>query len=790
MIVRGRFPYDEFDVGADLAPDNAFTPGVLQHTDINGDGKLWVDRNGNGVVNNRTIGPLYVKSEWDGQVREDDATQGAATFTRQLGAEGFSAQIAWYGLGCNDANGNAPPPAQEVSEKIALIARGSCTFFEKLTNAKNAGAIAAVVYTDDRAVAIMGSDFGPVDLPGVMIENEAGLALRQALEAGATMAASMLFRTNLVLKGLAGVAPINYTSSEIQRYEYMTMNSENGLKNHWAIPIHHPRERWSSGLYMFLTHSGASPVVTHTHIALQVDSYAYRPWSALSLSQTELTIPPRGEARVEATLSIDPETPYGGLQGAIFVDYERGAGDVPAASRGGYELPHRRMVIPVNTTVGARYAWKGSLSFGGAGADDRDAPYNNGAVQGAFKWNWRQESGDWRFFFVDLAEKAPPGTHWLLRTTWQDAMAQQSDIDTRLYGPVVDRFSDPEHPANKPDPTAPAAPVENTADPDWYGPYTLNLLARSDYLPMITGSVWPFDTSTGENEDWLVLRPQSGGLHEIMLHNVLFSGSQFDLPFETTVSAFRIAAKSGTSAGDPARPGDDITLVRDLCSWLEITSEMDLPAFSMRGYGMSLPTVTRGLTVTQDIQSNIASAGFKQDVKLAEEAGRLRVTVSGKPTDDLDLFILYDANGDKIFTYPAEVVALSGGEFAQEAAALPGLAAAGDYQIWVHGYQLAGGATVTTFDMTVDIVSGNTIQLKGVPTALVAGQPVLVEVCADQGPLAGHDGPASGLVAFGPESMPAMFQVPVTWLRALPTSIWLPMQLQNHLFGEEMLPVP
>jgi hypothetical protein len=785
MIVRGRFPYGEFDVGSDLVADNYYTPGVMQHTDINGDGKLWEDKNSNGVVNNKSIGPLYVKFDWDSQSREDDALQGA--FTRQLTAEGLSAEIAWYGLGCNDETGAPPDPEQEVNEKIALIERGgrdgTCTFFEKFTNAMNAGAIAAVVFTDERPVVTMGSTLGNVDIPGVMIEREAGLAVKAALEGGADMTAAMIFRTNITLKGLGGAAPVRYDASDIQQYEYMTMNSENGLKNHWAIPVHHPRERWSDGLYMYLTHSGRSAVVTNTHIAMRVDSYAYRDWTALSLSQTAVTIPPKGEVTVDATLRVGADSPYGGLQGAIFVDYPRGAGDLPVAAPGGFELPGQRTVIPVNTTVGASYGWKGSVTLGGAKADDRDAPYNNGAVQGTFKWNWRPESGDWRFFFIDIAEKAVPGTFMLLRTTWQDSAEKQSDIDTRVYGPVVDRFSDPEHPANKPNPTAPAVPVENMGNPAWYGPYTLNLLARSPYL--VTGSVWPFNTTTGKNEDWLALIPGAEGLHEVMLHNVLFSGSQFDMPFETTVSSIRVASRTSTNAGVPAQPGGDLTLIRAQCSQLEITSEMDMPSFSMRAYGMSVPQVTRGLTVTQDVAASIPSAGFKRDIKLDAEAGRFSVSTTGKPTDDIDLYILFDANKDGTFAYPQEAVANSGNQFAEELATVPGLAAAGDYQIWVHGYAL-GGATQTTFDMTVDIVSGSTIQLKNAPTSLTAGQTAVVEVCADQASLEGQNGPAYGMVTFGPESMPVLFQIPVTWWRSLPMSIWLPAQLNNEVLGEMM----
>ena len=94
-----------------------------------------------------------------------------------------------------------------------------------------------------------------------------------------------------------------------------------------------------------------------------------------------------------------------------------------------------------------------------------------------------------RFFFVD-ADLPEPSTHWLFRTTWSDE-PDTSDIDTRVFGPAADPYTSPEDPADE------------RFDPDWYGPYTLGLLARSPYRVQ-HGTVWPFDTSSGANEKPLI----------------------------------------------------------------------------------------------------------------------------------------------------------------------------------------------------------------------------------------------------------------------------------------------
>lgn len=65
----------------------------------------------------------------------------------------------------------------ELNGNIALISRGNVSFLEKLNRAKEAGAIAAVVFNNKPgAPIVMGGD-GAVDIPGVMVSQEAGTFL-------------------------------------------------------------------------------------------------------------------------------------------------------------------------------------------------------------------------------------------------------------------------------------------------------------------------------------------------------------------------------------------------------------------------------------------------------------------------------------------------------------------------------------------------------------------------------------------------------------------------------------
>ena len=78
------------------------------------------------------------------------------------------------------------PLTNSIDGKIALIARGACTFVAKVENAVDAGASAVLMYTDARPKTVMGGAATPKtsSIPGVMIDNDIGLALLAEVDAG------------------------------------------------------------------------------------------------------------------------------------------------------------------------------------------------------------------------------------------------------------------------------------------------------------------------------------------------------------------------------------------------------------------------------------------------------------------------------------------------------------------------------------------------------------------------------------------------------------------------------
>ncbi len=566
-------------------------------------------------------------------------------------------------------------------------------------------------------------------------------------------------------QGLDFLPQLDFSQSEIEEGEFQRFNYASSTSSVQTLTVHHPLERWGSGMYLGLVHSctpvgnpnctGRPAQVPQTDFQFRMDFYQYTDWDWLQLSTSSTTVPATGEVTFDATLAVPEDAATGLYQGAVFVDYDRPAGDEPVTPGGGYELDQYRMTIPVTANVAATYDWEGAVTLGGTAAADPDSPYDNGTVGGHFVWTWRAESGDWRYYFVDASEPES-GTYWVTKTTWDDPNEEQADIDTLLYGLSKDRYSDPDDPANGGD---------DWSDPAWYGPGTMELVVKSPNRNL-GGGRWAFDTSSGGNEDWLAA-PASGGLHEVLLHNMLFSGADFAMPFETTVSSLQVMPET-------------VMLYGDECATVSFRSQIALPGFSAGSFGLAEPIVEPGAAIQQDDPNTPATASYKQELDIPTETARFRVTVAGQEADDLDLFVLYDSNQNGELEYPGELVSSSTSPSADEEVVLGGFQPAGKYGIWVLGWSVPAGTS--TFDFMADIVYGDNLTLTEIPGEVAAGQMYSMRVCADAAATEDKVGPLGGVVSFGPAGAPTLVQVPVTWLKERPAvpAIFLPYAAQGH----------
>ena len=104
----------------------------------------------------------------------------SSIMTYTPGGSASGSLVAVSGRGC--ASGDYPA---EVKGKVALVSRGECPFGQKSTGAKEAGAVAVIVYNNVPGAlsGTLGAAFGEY-APTVGISQEDGTAILEALKGG------------------------------------------------------------------------------------------------------------------------------------------------------------------------------------------------------------------------------------------------------------------------------------------------------------------------------------------------------------------------------------------------------------------------------------------------------------------------------------------------------------------------------------------------------------------------------------------------------------------------------
>lgn len=116
--------------------------------------------------------------------------------------------VAWDGnntLGCGDFSASFEAlKTQTIEGKtharqiVALVERGGCSFAAKALKAQAAGAVAVIVYNDEKAsylpkMAADASSFNSINIPGMLIKQEDGAVLQQGYQMFAQATAPDVF---------------------------------------------------------------------------------------------------------------------------------------------------------------------------------------------------------------------------------------------------------------------------------------------------------------------------------------------------------------------------------------------------------------------------------------------------------------------------------------------------------------------------------------------------------------------------------------------------------------------
>ncbi len=297
-----------------------------------------------------------------------------------------------------------------------------------------------------------------------------------------------------------------------------------------------------------------------------------------------------------------------------------------------------------------------------------------------------------------------------------------TDIDVYALGPTSDPFT--------PDPR--------------YGPYTLGICGGSADTHMGSGT-FRFDTATGGAEE-IVIADVSTGLHEIVLHNVLYAGQSF---------SENIRGKVAIISLNPAEINQTALNGTTVNQTFEFVSGMDLSGLSVQAYGLSQPWEYVNQTILQGNPYDPMTSSWTREYVISG-VGLLEATINSSESVDIDLYLIYDSDDDDIPEI-GEIIASSVTPLADEQVSVV-LPDDGRYWVFVHGWDVPDESS--TFDCTVNILDGTDLIVSDPP----AGGIVVDAPCDFTITCAAPDviGAYSGILFVGPMSAPAALSVPVT----------------------------
>ncbi len=466
------------------------------------------------------------------------------------------------------------------------------------------------------------------------------------------------------------------------------------------ISVREPMDRIHDGLLLGLIHGARSASIPATTLKIEVESYKEANWDWLSTVNQAIIIPARGRVQIPASVSVPSSATAGIYTGSLVL---RTFADKNA----------RKVTVPVSVSVAAN----ASRTTIAAGSDGLGDTYDNGRMFGSFDWSWREESGDWRQYFIDVPPAKPgAATYLLANANW---LNMPSDTDVLIYRPEKDDFF-------------------SQTMPEVFGPNNLTLAGGSRNAWLHDG-VWKFQTATGDKREWVAGRTEPG-LHLIQLHNTLASGYAGSEPF--TLAAGQVTISPAKLDLTPGQTSLDVKL----------SSTLGLSGIETLAFGPNAPTTFTEQTIGQDYRYDPRYSSWTRDITV-DKAGLIEVTVTVPRGNDLDAYLLWDSNTDGKFDWDNEVVASSATDRPSEQITYY-LPTDGRYRIAVHGYRVPDQAT---FDTSVLVINGKGIQVPAPTGPVIPGREQLIRLG-----ITGAEAGMRGIVFLGPAGAPGVIRLPVT----------------------------
>ena len=301
--------------------------------------------------------------------------------------------------------------------------------------------------------------------------------------------------------------------------------------------------------------------------------------------------------------------------------------------------------------------------------------YSETWLQGAQRWSWRSESGDWKFVTFDWPYNLSGDGAIVMDVDWPDN--QYTDVD-------VFWMSETGHPYYSEDPTA-------------YGQYNLVPEVSSKSEDLGNGK-YRWQTSTGGSHEVLIAEA-TPGIKQMMLHSVRHGVNTNDNPVNISVGLVDAIDGSLTRVVRDWADGEGDEVIT-------IGSTLPIDVSSIEGFGWTQPVLLPSETATQDTPGTWSSSGYTHEIDV-EGAELLKVEIDSLATlTDLDLALYRDKNGNGVLDWGSEQIATSGNWNSAEEISIES-PTDGKWWAVVHGFDVPSGNV--SFWLRQTVIAGNSL---------------------------------------------------------------------------------
>ena len=449
-------------------------------------------------------------------------------------------------------------------------------------------------------------------------------------------------------------------SSELEEVTYWWENGPNA-EVRVGLPFEDARDGLFLGVWNYNGHQSDDPV------RIEIDWTAFGStdddWITLPITTV---VPANGSASTQLTVSVPADAESGLHQHGVLIE----SFELDQAGNLTSTIPHRNWTLPVVTNV----PWSGPFSLDARPLDgnvSNQTLYDEEWISGATRWDWRAESGDWRFLSVEWPEEWDTGGTAILDVDWEDN--PYTDIDVLWLSEMPHGYAED--------------------DPDAYGDSTFFIESRSTNNHAGSGS-HNWGTFTGTSREMFAV-PAEQGVHQMVLHTALHGVSTNDNPLNISVG-YIAAEESGFE--------------RVVTDWAEgsgvdavhVVSTVPLNVDSVSAYGWSQPAHFDNETAFQDVSGDKMTASWWHNMTV-QNSTELNIKMNAHEDSDLDLFLFRDSNGDGTFSSGEEIARSWSGSSAETIRIVD--PEDGNYSVAVHGYSVPSGTV--QFWIDIEVVGGD-----------------------------------------------------------------------------------